>query len=774
MQLQEHFDLPTLHFLNHLSFETFKKELTSYHSAKGTKVPAIEKMKESYKSLQQFCTSLIRSRGVFLRSYAYSLNTPEETVGGRLYASGSLQFVPKLFSNLLYRNSGCTDIDMVNAHPVILRYICRKHGIPCPNLENYIINRDVILASFSSREKGKKAFLCSTNMDNPLKGKKNHSVLVSYDMEMKEIQKKIVELPDYKDITSRVPVDKVNWYGSAVNNILCFYENKILQAALHVARLRNVEPLTLMYDGFVVAGNHYETPELLQAITDYVNEQFPNLEMRWQFKPWDTSFRMPEDFSVEETVTEFRHSEDHHHAMSMIYEELQDQLIHAQKTFYLKRGHLWISDLETIDACLLKYITSSNIKKRNDKGEYASFAQNVGHAEKILKLLYANVIQHNLYSEEIYSKFHTTTRGRLAFLDGVLDFSSRSFHPWDALPFEFYTTVIIKRNFLEFFLHPKLEIVREIEQKVFDNLFGDKKQLALRFLSRAIAGCIQDKNFASYVGNRNCGKGVIYGLLKNAFGDYVHSLTLSHLLYERMTTNDEAERMLAWLIDLEFKRIAISQETPPVTSNLKVNSAMLKKICSGGDEQTARYNYDKRFKTFLCDVTLMMMGNNSLRFDSADVHEHHIDFFSTVQFKTQKNIDDLRAEGTSELLLQNYKVADDKIKDLCSHETDYANACVWLLLDNYRPDRVVARPVVDAEEQDIRLNECIVQTYDITGKEEDRLLCIEVYEKIGGDYRKIAVQLESFNVKKRKCTTRGEQRNKQCFYGIRERQDDKE
>ena len=44
------------------------------------------------------------------------------------------------------------DIDMVNAHPVILDYLC-KNKIDCNILKNYIENRKLILSSFGEDRK---------------------------------------------------------------------------------------------------------------------------------------------------------------------------------------------------------------------------------------------------------------------------------------------------------------------------------------------------------------------------------------------------------------------------------------------------------------------------------------------------------------------------------------------------------------------------------------------------------------------------------------------
>ena len=62
---------------------------------------------------------------------------------------------------------------------------------------------------------------------------------------MKHIQKNIIKIKEYKDIVDSVPKEKeeYNLYGSALNRILCMYENNILQDefSLRTYFLRNSE-----------------------------------------------------------------------------------------------------------------------------------------------------------------------------------------------------------------------------------------------------------------------------------------------------------------------------------------------------------------------------------------------------------------------------------------------------------------------------------------------------------------------------------------------------
>ena len=68
----------------------------------------------------------------------------------RYYAnSSSLTYLKKEIRNSI----NIKDIDMINAHPVILNYSCKKNDVDCNVLKNYIENRELILSSFSENRK---------------------------------------------------------------------------------------------------------------------------------------------------------------------------------------------------------------------------------------------------------------------------------------------------------------------------------------------------------------------------------------------------------------------------------------------------------------------------------------------------------------------------------------------------------------------------------------------------------------------------------------------
>ena len=70
----------------------------------------------------------------------------------------------------------------------------------------------------------------------------------------------------------------------------------------------------------------------------------------------------------------------------------------------------------------------------------------------------------------------------------------------------------------DYFKNPDRDIIDTIKKDILTPLFGaDLDRALLHALSRAIAGYYEDKNFITYLGNRDCGKGIIDLLLRSSF-----------------------------------------------------------------------------------------------------------------------------------------------------------------------------------------------------------------------------------------------------------------
>ena len=286
MEFIERLDLTRVEFLKQMPLSTF-----ATHMAPDTKSADL---KTSYKVLQELCRQHIKAKGEVSRFFAYPQAVPND-VGGRLFCGHSLQGTAKAFRGFLCGGS-TTDIDMANAHPTLLKYICAENNIPCFMLDSYIANREARLGEFDDRDYAKKLFLKSIN-DDRRNTKEKNEFFVQFDREMKALQKAVTKLDVFQKIVEQPSTKKYNMTGSALNKIMCHYENRVLHCAISHLQASGIEVLTPMFDGCLVYGDHYDCAEpMLKGITEVVEAAFPGLEMAWTVKPHCEDIEMPADF----------------------------------------------------------------------------------------------------------------------------------------------------------------------------------------------------------------------------------------------------------------------------------------------------------------------------------------------------------------------------------------------------------------------------------------------------------------------------------------------
>lgn len=245
--------------------------------------------------LKSFCETNIKTSGVTKRVYKYSDDTVS-SFGGRLYSSGGVQSLPKKIRGFLMEHT--TDIDMKNAHPVILKYLCKQHNLRCPMLTEYVSNRDEVLESLDmNRDEAKELYLKALN-DNKLNPKCKNKAFKSFDAEMKTLQNEFFAMEEYEAIRESVPQSKRhNWQGSTLNRIICAMENQILQHLIHICNSKGIEIEVLMFDGLMVTGDFYNSVYFLDLLGEECEEKFEGLGMEFTFKTHDNSITIPEDFT---------------------------------------------------------------------------------------------------------------------------------------------------------------------------------------------------------------------------------------------------------------------------------------------------------------------------------------------------------------------------------------------------------------------------------------------------------------------------------------------
>jgi len=285
MELIERLPIEKIKHLNAMKFCDFKPYAKA--SCKND-----DEREKQFDILKSFCQTNIKCRGEVKRIYSYTQNTPLE-VGGRLYCGNSLQGIPKKIRGFLLEGIA-TDLDMKNCHPVILRYLCKINKIHCPELEYYCNHRDEILNA-GDRDKLKTMYLCAVNTDEINKKTKDAN-FKKFDKECKEIQKKLTSLECYKHIIDTVPTSRNwNWLGSAINRILCVYENRILQEVINFLNSERIEICSLAFDGLLMYGNYYDNVDLIVDLTKYIETKFEGLNMQFDYKEHCDDITMDKD-----------------------------------------------------------------------------------------------------------------------------------------------------------------------------------------------------------------------------------------------------------------------------------------------------------------------------------------------------------------------------------------------------------------------------------------------------------------------------------------------
>lgn len=224
-------------------------------------------------------------------SYGYN----KSRVDGRLFGQNSIQGVKKEIRAFLTEKI-TTDIDMINCHPCILLELCLKHDFECPNLKQYIANREDELKNIMSldnisRENAKKKILVSTNSN-----KKIHSAsgfFKNYDKEMKKLHKQFLDKECYAYIKDYAKQDD-NFEGSFINHLLCINEENILKVMRDYCLKNDIVIHSLFFDGLMVYGDINKST--LESMEKYIKENTDFNTIKLTIKEPNHSFVMPDDF----------------------------------------------------------------------------------------------------------------------------------------------------------------------------------------------------------------------------------------------------------------------------------------------------------------------------------------------------------------------------------------------------------------------------------------------------------------------------------------------
>jgi hypothetical protein len=419
------------------------------------------------------------------------------------------------------------------------------------------------------------------------------------------------------------------------------------------------------------------------------------------------------------------------------FDKLKTTFMSINKQLYGKWGNIWCcSDVAQWDALLCGAIVALKIKKRVIKehkfGEQVVdivWCDTISHLTAVHKRVKQMVIANP--RDDMYDLFHSSTLGKLCFEDGVYEFTTNKFLKWDSKELTqspVYSCVKIPRKFPSY----KDEVNDWAEdlkkaRLVFHAAMGEEQaDKFLAYLARVTAGKIEDKVFSCCMFNRDCSKGVINDWFIAAFGNYVGQADGNALVFRDALGDSEKEN--GWMIPLQYCRhVFISElEVDPKNPRRKINSKLVKSMCSGGDPMKARLMRENGV-TFRLQCGVNIMANDLMPFSSPDVLEKCLMLKSVIQFKTKEYIDaELERCKDSPMLhaslKERLKVADQTIRTKVK-TNEWADALVRIMIHHYSENPVVINSKEEKGEDDEceALDKKVVTRFNFTGLDTDRV-----------------------------------------------------
>lgn len=633
--------------------------------------------------------------------------------------------------------------------------ITKELGKPRTNKNNeflYVLNNDVnfinnfIVGLFPSKLPKNKKVNKSVSIDN-------------YDLSI--TPDTIIDFDKFKDLlfnyikneTDKKGNKKINWDDHfQIAGILKSngFEKKVFID--YTDPIDNTDAASRLWDGINI-----NTPMSIYGLQSIARRVNPKDYAKW-FKKYNLKKNEDDDKTYCKNDKE---------CAEFILDLLGDKIIFTKEQIFYKIDNIWTNNIDTIESILIVFIMNNSpfyYMGENSRQKWADLKP----AQNIVKTIFAIIKQSP--DDTVYELFHSTTKGKIAFDDGVLDALTNKFYTWEEMTINeivYYSTIKINRTFKNYLLNPNLENVQFLEEKVFKPLFGKDYKLGLQYISRALFGHTEDKTWATYTGNRDNGKGVSNEIISWAFGEYVGNFNLKNILIKNGKSMDkETSRDFYWLIDAEFKRLLISQEVPPNIETYSISGELLKKIVSGGDTQVARKCYDRNDTHFKTDASIFIMGNNFINTDSPDCNEHRLQLNSVNQFKTQVQLDELKTQGLPEDVLKRYGLIDTTLKEKCRTE-EYCNAFIHLMMCYYTDKPIhITQKYDDDDDNEKPIIYQIYEKLEITGSQDDYALVTDVINLFNIEKKKLNIELTSLGVIKKKSFKLGT-KDKYCYFGLK-------
>lgn len=376
------------------------------------------------KQLKALSTALDKN-GFIKRTYA-----PTKCGIGRQYVQESkelnYQMMKKELRHTLAKEF-YIDVDMENAHPVLLSYILKSHNISHPELDDYVMNRETKLKSIiekckCNRKVAKELLLVILYLGNIENYLTDNEITESppkwvydYDEEMKKNSDNLYKINN--ELTKKAGITKrdKNPKSSLLSIIIGVEENKVLMEAKTFLEMKGFTIDCLMFDGFFVRKPCNLSNQVLQELSDHILQTF-QYNIIFTTKPMNDGIDLmivddyEDDWEVDETKLDFI---DWEYVNDIEHEEYEEVTYNRRKK-YLEH---FICKIDTPTTCYAYNIS----KPQNDDEPDIYFKQKADM---------------NTFLESVQSGFYNDKGKSIPFFDHWnKDPKQRRFHKFDFIPY---------------------------------------------------------------------------------------------------------------------------------------------------------------------------------------------------------------------------------------------------------------------------------------------------------------------------------------------------
>ena len=572
------------------------------------------------------------------------------------------------------------DLDVVNSHPAMLRSILHSYGIECDCINSYVMSRDILI-DILIKESGLtrddiKTLICRIFYGGTVKAFMNErnieempSFFQDLEDELKSVRTELLNKPELLDyrIEARTRKSANKWDnedGTALALFLMTHECNVLMVMYNTLTKINDKFIgALIHDGMHIDKNiadDYGIDKLIDYTQKCIKHQ-TGFDLKLKIK----DFASVPELDKMITVSTDKEGGDY------VSDKLKNDYIICNERIFMRINNVWSQNDKNIKRNLTKEIGNFDIwmEKKNAKGEVdiIPHSKMCKGSKDILNFVEPTE------DDDFVDNLWTSNLGKLCFKNGYYNFKEGKLMDYDV---DTHTTIKINKDFKPAIKSVKDKVMDLIFNPIFNN---NKEQLEcwLNYIARGLAGCVEDKNWAVGMGERDCGKGVLVGLLENAFGEYCRSTNSENFLYKN--NGGDSAKALSWLVPFEFRRLLLTNEiTTDAEDKYRINGNILKKLSSGGDRIEARVNHKDEIN-FKIQSRVCMFCNDLPPIEPSDAKETSYMFKYPSKFVAK---DDPRLGKP--VMRQDYHIDDNE--DIIKHYDDDGNPVMINITSFYLKD----------------------------------------------------------------------------------------